>query len=64
MKDSVAYRGTVLWNTRSSRYTDLADTTLCKIVKKPKTSDLFRAANFNVFSASSVSFEQEDFVYN
>ena len=30
MKDSVAYRATVLWNMLSSRYTDLADTSLCK----------------------------------
>ena len=52
MKDSVAYRGTVFWNTRSSRYTDLADTSLCNIAKKPKTSDLFRVAKFNVLSAS------------
>ena len=61
MKDSVAYRGTVLWNMLSSRYTDLADTSLCK---KLKTSDLFKAAKFNVLSASTVSFKHEDFVYN
>ena len=44
MKDSVAYRGTVLWNMLSSRYTDFADTSLCNLVKKLKTSDLFKAA--------------------
>ena len=44
MKDSVAYRGTVLWNMLSSRYTDLADTSLCNLVKKLKASDLFKAA--------------------
>ena len=63
MKDSVAYRGTVLWNKLSSRYTDLADTSL-NLVKKLKTSDLFKAAKFNVLSASTASFEHEDFVYN
>ena len=62
-KGSVAYRGTVLWNMLSSRYTDLADTSLCNLVKKLKTSDLFTAAKFHVLSASIVSFEHEDFVY-
>ena len=32
MKDSVAYSGTVLRNMLSSRYTDLADTSLCNLV--------------------------------
>ena len=64
MKGSVAYRGTVLWNMLSSRYTDLADTSLCNLVKKLKTSDLFKAAKFNVLSASTASFEHDDFVYN
>ena len=58
------YRGTVLWNMLSSRYTDLADTSLCNLVKKLKTSDLFKAAKFNVLSASTASFEHDDFVYN
>ena len=64
MKDSVAYRGTVLWNMLSSRYNDLADTSLCNLAKKLKTSDLFKAAKFNVLSATIVSFKHEDFVYN
>ena len=64
MNHSVAYRGTVLWNLLSSRYTDLADTSLCTLIKKLKTSDLFKAAKFNVLLASTVSFEHEDFVYN
>ena len=64
MKDSVAYRGTFLWNMLSSRYTDLADTSLCNLVKKLKTSDLFKAAKFNVLSASTASFGHDNFVYN
>ena len=60
MKDSVAYRGTVLWNMLSSRYTDLADTSLCNLVKKLKTSDLLKASKFNVLSASTASFEHDD----
>ena len=58
------YRGTVLWNMLSSRYTDLANTSLCNLVKKLKTSDLFKAAKFNVLSASTASFEHDNFVYN
>ena len=63
MKDSVAYRGTVLWNMLSSKYIDLADTSHCNLAKKLKTSDLFKAAKFNVFEASTARFEFEDFVY-
>ena len=58
------YRGTALWNMLSSRYTDLADTSLCNLVKKLKTSDLFKATKFNVLSASTASFEHDNFVYN
>ena len=64
MKDSVAYRGTVLWNMLSPRYTDLADTSLSNLENKLKTSDRFKGAKFNVLSASTVSFEHEDFAYN
>ena len=64
MKDSVAYGGTILWNMLSSKYADLADTSHCNLAKKLKTSDLFKAAKFNVLSASATSFELEDFVYN
>ena len=64
MKDSVAYRGAVLWNMQTSRYTDLADTGLSNLVKKLKTSDLSQGAKFNVLSALTVSFEHEDFVYS
>ena len=64
MKDSVAYSGTVLRNMLSSRYTDLADTSLCNLVKKLKTSDLFKAAKFNILSASTASFGDEKFAYN
>ena len=64
MKDSVAYRGTVLWNMLSPRYTDLADTSLSNLENKLKTSYRFKAAKFNVLSASTVSFEHEDFAYN
>ena len=60
MKDSVAF----LWNMLSSRYTDLADISLCNLVKKLKTSDLFKAADLNALSGSTVSFEHQDFVYN
>ena len=48
----------------SFRYTDLADISLRNLVKKLKTSDLFRVAKFNVLSASTVNFEHENFVYN
>ena len=51
MKDSVTYRGTVLWNMLTSKYTDLADTSHCNLAKKLKSSELFKAAKFNVLSA-------------
>ena len=64
MKDSVAYRGTILWNILSSKCTNLADTSLCNPAKKAKTSDLFIAVKFSVLSVSTASFELEDFVCN
>ena len=64
MKDSVAYKGTVLWNMLSSKCTDLSDTSHCSLAKKLKTLDLFKATKFNELSASTTSFELEDFVYN
>ena len=64
MKDSVAYRGTVLWNMLSSKYTDLADTSHYNLTKRIKTSDLFKAAKLDVSSVSTAVFEFEDFVHN
>ena len=37
MKESVAYRGTVLWNMLSSKYTDFAVTSLSNFTKRLKT---------------------------
>ena len=63
MKDSVAYRGSVLWNMLTSKYTDLVDTSHYNLAKKLKTSELFKAVKFNELSASTTRFELEDFVY-
>ena len=50
----------MLWNMLTSRYIDLVDTSHYNLAKKLKTSELFK---FNVLSASTASFELEDFVY-
>lgn len=63
MKDSVAHRGSVLWNTLTSKYTDLVDANHHELAKKLKTSELFEAIKFNLVSASTTSFVLEDFVY-
>ena len=63
MMDSVAYSGSVLWNILTSKYTDLVDKSHDNLAKKLKTSELFKAVKFNVLSATTASFELEDFVY-
>ena len=63
MKDSVAYRDSVLWNMLTSKYTDLVDISHYNLAKKLKTSELFKAVKFNVLSASTASFELGNFVY-
>ena len=53
MKDSVAYRGSVLWNMLTSKYIDLVDEAQPrKLVKKLKCSNVFNDFNFNVTSAA------------
>ena len=64
MKDSIANRGSVLWNMMSTRYTDLFDTSHYNLAKKLETSELFKAIKFNVLSVSTASFELEDFETN
>ena len=63
MNDSVAYRGSVLWNMLTSKYTDLVDTSNYNLDKKLNTLELFKAVKFNKLSASTACFELEDFVY-
>ena len=54
----------MLWNMLTSKYyTDLGDTSHNNLAKKFKTSELFKVVKFNVLSASTASFELEDFVY-
>ena len=63
MKDSVANRGSVLWNMLTSKYTDLVDISHYNLAKKLNTLELFKAVKFNKLSASTACFELEDFVY-
>ena len=46
MKDSVAYRGSVIWHTLTSKYTDLVDA-----YQKTQNFRTFKAVKFNVVSA-------------
>ena len=62
MKDSVAYRGTVLWNLLTFKYTDLVDTSHYNLAENLKTSELFDTVKFNVLSASTAGFQLEGFV--
>ena len=64
MKDSLAYRGSVLWNTLATKHKDLANVTRRKdLVHMLKTSDVFIDFNFKVLSVSTTNFKQKDFIY-
>ncbi len=64
MKDSLKYRGSVLWNTLSTKHKDLAYVTRRKdLVRMLKTSDVFIDFNFKVLSVSTTTFKQKDFTY-
>ena len=64
MKDSLAYRGSVLWNTLATKHKDLANVTRRKdLVHMLKTSHVFIDFNFKVLSVSTTNFKQKDFTY-
>ena len=64
VKDSLAYRGSVLWYTLATKYKDLANVTRRKdLVHMLKTSAVFIDFNFKVLSVSTTNFKQEDFIY-
>ena len=64
MKDPLAYRGSVIWNTLATKHKDLANVTRRKnLVHMLKTSAVFIDFNFKVLSVSTTNFKQEDFTY-
>ena len=64
MKDSLANRGSVLWNTLATKHKDLANVTRRKdLVHMLKTSDVFIDFNFKVLSVSTTNFKQKDLTY-
>ena len=52
-----------IWIQKENGQTSLLRTSHYNLAKELKTSELFTAVKFNVLSASTASFELEDFVY-
>ena len=64
MKDSGAYRSSSIWNTVTSKHSDLANATSYKDLSlKLNSLDIFYKFSLNVTSASTCSFRFEEFVY-
>ena len=63
MKDSVAYRGSILWNTVTNKHNDLVKTRYSDLMWKLKSLAIYNDFNFKVTSPSTCSFRFEEFLY-
>ena len=63
MKDSVAYRGSILWNTVTNKHNDLVKTRYSDLRWKLKSLAIYNDFNFKVTSPSTCSFRFEEFLY-
>jgi len=62
MKDSLAYRGSILWNTLSFNEHGVSQLKQRKL-KRLKTKCYFKDFKFNVVSASNVRHRDDNFIY-
>ena len=64
MKDSIKYRGAVLWNTMTAKHRDLAQSSSFGSLKK-KLNNLvtFRDFDFSITSAQTSNFRRDGFTY-
>ena len=63
MKDSLAYRGKILWNTISLNERGISHKNQNELYHNLKTKAYFRDFKFNVVSASTVRHRNDDFIY-
>lgn len=64
MKDSIKYRGAVLWNAMTAKHKDLAQSSSFGLLKK-KLNNLvaFRDSDFSITSAQTSNFRRDGFIY-
>ena len=64
MKDSIKYRGVVLWNAMTAKHTDIAQSSSFGSLKK-KLNNLvaFRDFHFSITSAQTSNFRWDGFIY-
>ena len=64
MKDSIKYRGAVLWNAMTVKYKDLAQSSsFGSLKKKLNNLAVFRDFDFSITSAQTSTFRRDGFIY-
>ena len=63
MKDSLAYRGSTLWNTVNFNEHGISYLMQMELEHQLKTKDYFNDFKFNVVSASTVRHRDDNFIY-
>ena len=63
MKDSLEYRGSILWNTFSFNEHGVSQLKQRELEQRLKTKYYFKDFKFNLVSASNVRRRDENFIY-
>ena len=63
MKDALAYRGSVLWNTVSFNEHGVPQIKQKELIQRLRTKYYFKDFKFNVASASTVQHGDDNFIY-
>jgi len=63
MKDSLAYRGSILWNTLSFNEHGVSQLKQRDLKQCLKTKCYFKDFKFNIVSASTVRHRDDNFIY-
>ena len=63
MKDSLAYRGSISWNTVSFNERGVPQLKQRELIQRLKTKHYFKDFEFNVVSASTVRYRDDNFIY-
>ena len=63
MKDSFAYRGSILWNTVSFNERGVPQLKQRELIQQLKTEHYFKDFEFNVVSTSTVRHRDDNFIY-
>ena len=63
MKDSFAYRGSILWNTVSFNERGVPQLKQRELIQRLKTKHYFKDFEFNIVSASTVRHRDDNFIY-